>query len=137
MTWKELCSHIGSLATGLPNVRTFIAGTRAMMNTDSPVTYAAVLMVLDSMTESDGIQTWHVRIAYIDRLMDGLFDDVQIQSDGMEALHVLSVRIRQSEGPIFWVSGYTPTYTPFTEQLADLCAGAVMSIDICTENETC
>lgn len=132
MTLREIITTIEDIARQVPDVRTIVENDITRLNTMREAQYGVFGITQDTHTSSQGWITYTLNLFFIDRLVNGQDNEVQIQSHAIDVLRVVIMRLEESVGLSDQVR-----YTCFTERFQDLCAGCWAVVVIQTPESDC
>jgi hypothetical protein len=118
-----------NVCTQHPLVNDFFEGVYGISSADN-ITYSLIALTVQNVTRQSGTSpylTYTVNLLYADRLTENRDNRLAIQSTGIT---VLSEIINAIESLDQLTLGGMLTFSPFTEQFADNCAGVVTTLSI-------
>ena len=121
MTIMEVVNELNRIALKQPNIRTVGEGNiYEWMNANPSVKYGVHFITQGIHTDEQTMDRYSLTLFYIDRLQSDLDDNrLQIQSIGKEVLHNIILTFCD----FYEIEYPTVSYTTFTQQFADECAG--------------
>lgn len=132
MTLREIYTAIEDIARQIPDVRTIIENDITRLNEHRQAEYGVFGITQDTHTSSQGWMGFTLNLFFIDRLVNSLDNEVEIQSHAIDVLRAIVMRLRESMGVAESVR-----YTCFTERFQDLCAGAWAVVTVQTPASDC
>lgn len=135
MTIKEIYDKIGTIAQSKIGVESYHQADPYSALNVHEVKYGAVCAAVEYAQDVENIRTYSVILYYADRLVEGGYNKVQAQDDGINILSDIVATIRHDEDVIDVVTSIT--YTPFAQKFADYLAGAYCTIQITVPNNNC
>ena len=133
MTLREIYTAIEDIAAQVPDVRTIVENDITRLNERREAEYGVFGITQNSHTSSQGWVTFSLNLFFIDRLVNGQDNEVQVQSHAIDVLRAVVMRLREESLPI----GESVQYTTFTERFQDLCAGAWAVVSVQTPESDC
>lgn len=128
MNFKQVVNIINDVSISHPNVKEFNEGDIYENLNSGEHKYPAINLTTQSIqTVDEDMMQMNCTLFYVDRLLQDASNKIDIQAIGVEVLKQLQYKIESNIG----ISGSTQfTYTMFTEQFADLCAGVYVQMQI-------
>lgn len=125
MTLRELYTMIEGIAREVPDVRTILENDMLKLNEEREARYGVFGITQEPHTGSLGWITYTLNLFFVDRLVNGQDNEVEIQSHAIEVLRAIIMRVEENVP----LSGQV-RYTAFTQRFQDLCAGAWAVVSI-------
>lgn len=132
MTLRETYNFIEDIALQVPDVKTIVENDITRLNEMREARYGVFGITQEQHTGSQGWMTYNLNLFFIDRLVNGQDNEVQIQSHAIDVLRAIVMRVGETVG-----FGESVRYTAFTERFQDLCAGAWAVVSIQTPASDC
>lgn len=132
MTLREIYTYLENIATQMPDVRTCVENDITRLNAMREAQYGVFGITQEQHTSDQGWMRFTLNLFFIDRLVNGQDNEVQIQSHAIEVLRAV---IMEARGGVD--VGSEVRYTCFTQRFQDLCAGAWAVVTISTPEGDC
>lgn len=132
MTLREIFTAIENIARQVPDVRTIVENDITRLNEKRQAEYGVFGITQESHTSSQGWMTYTLNLFFIDRLVNGQDNEVQIQSHAIDVLRAIVMKMQES-----MAVSESVRYTAFTERFQDLCAGAWAVVTVQTPASDC
>lgn len=119
MTLRELFTVLERYAASVPDIRTTVENNVTKLNEMRAVEYGVFAITQGEHTSREGWTAYSLNLFYIDRLVNGQDNELEIQSHAIEVLK--GILKMAGEGGI---DVGEARFTAFTDRFQDLCAGA-------------
>lgn len=131
MTLRELYTFIEECAMQIPDIRTTVENDVSRLSEIRDVKYGVFAITQNTHTSDGEFMRFNLNLFYIDRLVNGHDNEVEIQSHAFEVLRQL-LRIIEDT-----ISVGDVQYTAFHDRFQDLCAGAWAQVTFATPVSDC
>lgn len=137
MTLKRLIDTIGVIAINDKLVNYSAAGPSVYELNDATIKNYPVIFVTPTGTQDifDNYTTYELVVFYIDRLLEGNYNAIDVQSAAVEVLKNILKKVGNENG-VVEVSDYTITVFIEQERFKDRCTGAYANVRISVVNDS-
>lgn len=129
MTLVEIYKKFSEIALEQPNIRTVILNDVYKLNEYSSIKYGVFAITQQQHYEEEGFRYYALNLFVVDRLLEHLSNDIDIQSSAIEVLHnIIRTFVEDVETDVE-VEGNIQ-YQSFTQRFTDECAGVYASLTL-------
>ena len=96
MTLRELYTMIEGIAREVPDVRTILENDMLKLNEEREAKYGVFGITQEPHTGSLGWITYTLNLFFVDRLVNGQDNEVEIQSPAIEVLRAIIMRVEEN-----------------------------------------
>lgn len=131
MTLREIVTHLEDIARQMPDVRLCLENDITRLNAMREAEYGVFGITQGEHTGRQGWMEYTLNLFFIDRLVNGQDNELEIQSHAIELLRAVLMKA----GDTLEIGEVR--YTAFTQRFQDLCAGAWAAVTILTPEGNC
>lgn len=129
MTLVEIYKKLSEIALSQPGIETVILNDVYKLNEFSSIKYGVFAITQQQHYEDGEFRYYSLNLFAIDRLLEHLSNDIDIQSSAIEVLHnVIRMFVEDVETDVE-VEGNIQ-YQSFTQRFTDECAGVYASLTL-------
>lgn len=133
MTLKETIELLKDIAISKPNIRYANDGNVYDINSIPNIEYGVFYVTQSNTNVYENYVQYNLNIFYIDRLVDGFDNRLQIQSDGIRTIkNIVNTFVDITDDDV----SYPLNFTSFNERFCDDCAGVFTTLSIETDGES-
>lgn len=134
MTLYTIVETFKKMALEAPNIHYADDGDVLTLSSKKGVEYGVFFITQNPHKGDEDHNIYSLNLFYIDRLVDGAKNRLQVQSDGIVALRNIINRFNDEiyEADVL----FDITYTPFDYRFADECSGVYATVTIIANNDT-
>ena len=133
MTLKETIELLKDIAISKPNIRYVNDGNVYDINAIPNIEYGVFYVTQSQTNVYENYVQYNLNLFYIDRLVDGFDNRLQIQSDGIRTIkNIVNTFVDITDDDV----SFPLNFTSFNERFSDDCAGVFTTVSIETDGDS-